>query len=109
MNLKEYTTTDLGLATTLCLIGFSLSEIKVIPNSSRCDFAFELTSDLEKEVAKYWEHKVRVDPLDYSTRIKEIKSRVRNLTQSIPETKTSFSPYTKRYRSNSSSTWNNNW
>lgn len=71
---QEYSTTDLGLASFLSLY-FTLDALdKTFPEKT--SFIFIRSVELEKLVDAYWKRKVQVNPQDYFSAIKNLKSRL---------------------------------
>ena len=68
-------TSDFNLASTLYCLGFDIDGIDKT-DMRRVIFYYKRTSDLEVILKKYWNHEVRVDPLDFDRSQKEIKAQI---------------------------------
>ncbi len=73
-NENHYITTDLSLATTLSL-SHSLLNVERI-DSRRVAFVFESNDELQADIARYWEKKLQVEPQEYFSQLKQLKSRI---------------------------------
>ena len=74
MNNDYYSTSDLALASYLTLYFPIDSFDKKDPN--RVIFYFKRTETFEKLVEAYWRKKVQVNPQDFFTAIKNLKTRL---------------------------------
>lgn len=71
-----FETSDLPLATTLAVLGFSLHHLDA-SNPSRVRFFFNKTTALEKTLAKFWIGRIVVEPKAFWNTQRELKSRIR--------------------------------
>lgn len=69
-----YKTADLGLVTTLSL-SFPIRTIDR-SNPRKVLFVFDLTSELNNFINKYWRSEIVVEPQTFSNQIKNIKTRI---------------------------------
>ena len=69
-------TSDFNLASTLYCLGFSIDGIDKT-DRKRVVFIYKKTSDLEVALRKYWNHELRVDPLDFERSRREIEGQIR--------------------------------
>lgn len=67
---------DFNLVCTLYCLGFDIIGIDN-RDYKRVIFFYEKTTDLEVKVKEYFQHKVRVDPLEFDRSMREIRSRIR--------------------------------
>ncbi|MFH0796994.1 MAG: DUF5659 domain-containing protein [Candidatus Omnitrophota bacterium] len=74
LNEQTYQTSDLALATCLCLF-FPLEGIDRT-NARRVTFIFEKSEDLDTLVNQYWRGQVQVEPQKFFNQLKIIKSRL---------------------------------
>ena len=69
-------TSDFNLASTLYCLGFDIDGIDK-HDRKRVVFIYKKTSDLEVTLRKYWNHELRVDPLDFERARREIEGQIR--------------------------------
>ena len=74
---KQYQTTDIGSATALVSVGYSLAYLdKTNPN--RALFIFNNSSKLQTSLIEYWAGSMSVDAKTYFETHKWLKSRIYN-------------------------------
>ena len=71
-------TTDISLCAALCCVGFKISEIEQGLNG-RAIFSFEKNEKLDNVIKRYFNHELKVEPLNYFNFLKEIKTQIYNL------------------------------
>jgi len=73
------TTTEFGLAVTLCSLGFNIMELKTDPSPPfKTEFAFQSSPETESAIDGYWNELHRVEPKAFLNVIRELKSRMRS-------------------------------
>jgi hypothetical protein len=73
---ESWKTADIALATSLKLLGNYLEGIELDTYGGRSMFVFTQTPKLEQQVNDYWQGGLRVDPKDFSSSLRELKSRL---------------------------------
>ena len=69
---------DLGLASTLQYLGFSIVAINKDPKEyPKANFVFEKTEELDNAISRYWQGLLLVEPKVYWNTTRELKSRIR--------------------------------
>jgi hypothetical protein len=73
--LTLFTTTDLGLASSLLTIGFPIVSLDK-SDPERCKFIFTKCSKLEKHADNYWYGNLKLNAKDLFNNQRSIKSRI---------------------------------
>jgi len=73
-NENYYKTSDLSLATSLSL--FSPIESTEIVDNKKVLFVFQKSQELDKLIAMYWRGEIRVEPQQFFSQLKVIKTRI---------------------------------
>ncbi|OGK31103.1 hypothetical protein A3F29_03895 [Candidatus Roizmanbacteria bacterium RIFCSPHIGHO2_12_FULL_33_9] len=75
---KHIEISDLSLVSVLAgCLGFSILEIKADPNEyPKVKFVFERSEKLEETITKFWNGSLLVEPKNYWSAIRELKSRI---------------------------------
>lgn len=72
---KFFETSDLPLATTLCVMGFALYEVE--RRGARAIFIFQAYDEsIDEAVQKYWRKQLTIEPQDYFAEMKMLKARI---------------------------------
>lgn len=74
IDLNEYKTSDLALATAISLFHPLQSIDRQNPTKSL--FIFRKNKSLDKVINNYWEGKLKVEPKSYFNQLKTLKSRI---------------------------------
>lgn len=75
--LKDFSTSELGLATAIVCLGYELREIKrIAPSSNKVVFIFVAPEEVEQIVQNYWSNKLAVDARSMFENLKMLKSRI---------------------------------
>lgn len=74
---EQYQTTDIGSATALVSIGYSLVSLDK-SNPRRALFVFDDSNDLQARLKDYWSGSLSVDAKTYFETYKWLKSRIYN-------------------------------
>jgi len=75
----EYSTRDLYLATYLTVRAINLKNL-VKGSDNRFTFYFQYDKVTQKEIDDFYSKKAQVEPLDFATSMKAIKSKMYNLS-----------------------------
>ena len=75
MEIPLITTTDIGLATALLTIGFSIDGTDP-QDRRRVVFYFKKTPELDKAINAYWQRKLAVEPRGYEESRLEILRKI---------------------------------
>lgn len=79
--MENFKTKDTYLASTLRCLGYHLDTIEKDGKNYVFVFdpsVFPVEGNIEEDVAAYWNHGLRVDPLTLFTAFKELKNRMYN-------------------------------
>lgn len=81
-----FSTRDIYLASTLVTLGFKIVgvdfQVEGVRNMPVGYFNFESTEDLAETEKKYWQGTIAVNPRDFITNMKGLKSQVNNVYKS---------------------------
>lgn len=77
---STYKTTDIYLASTLCLLGYSLEEITY--EHSKFTFHFTEQAYIDLDVDNYWGGELKVDPKLLFAEFKTLKGRMYDFKRS---------------------------
>ena len=71
-------TSDLALAGAISTVKSPPDHItNSNSDSNKKEFAFKREEGLDEAIQAFWNHKLRVDPLDYYTNLRILKNRIR--------------------------------
>ena len=73
--LPQYRSYDLGLASALVHVGFSLLELDR-GNGKKVELIFTKTRELEEAVKRFWSGELSVDAQGYFEAIRSVKNRI---------------------------------
>lgn len=78
MQKEYYVTSDIGLVSTLLVLGFSVDAVNVdAEDSRRSNFYFDNTQHLAETVQKFWNRELTVEPNELFAARKELLTRLR--------------------------------
>jgi hypothetical protein len=69
-----YKTSDMGLSCALVSIGYEMKGIEW--EGKKGVFTFKESKKLEEDIEDYWNRKLEVEPYDYFSNLKMLKSRL---------------------------------
>jgi len=64
--------TDISLVAYLVCLGFKIKNIE--RSKDKSSFFFEISDSLEKETLKFFNHEAKVDPLQFSETLRNLRS-----------------------------------
>lgn len=73
-----YYTHDISTAATLVVGGFEMLSIDKPGGGQKARFIFRRNHALDKEVKDFWEGRARVNPQQFMSEVKNLKSRITN-------------------------------
>ncbi len=80
LNQKQFVTPEFSLICALCTSGFQVSQFKKeAPISRRVLAIFENSSELQALVSDFWNRDLRIEPIAYSKKARELTSQIRQV------------------------------
>lgn len=77
---QQFVTPEFSLICALCTLGFEVSQFKKEgPNSKRVLAIFDDSPELQSLVSDFWDRSLRIEPIAYSKKARELTSQIRQL------------------------------